>query len=224
MPNIDLNELDDSQRERLESSSLRGMKAPKDLSENFFDNIADEVNRDYANAMNSLIFDKYIEGNSGEVLPEGLTLPPRNPETTPHKRLIVLDQNKDSRPFDEKFRNFSVNFFLNKEEAIKALEEIKAENQNMLNSPLFHTKISHPMRIDEFTSQQDSTTQTLLFHLRGSWVARIVDIIKINFTKVGRGWASYPELKKGTPDYERFKQFLGVVRQKMQDCVYSLSR
>lgn len=62
------------------------------------------------------------------MLPQALTLPQQPPEVVPKQRLIQLEKNKDSKTFEEKFRNFSYNFFQTKEEAIKALEEIKVEN------------------------------------------------------------------------------------------------
>ena len=221
MPTTDLNELDEQQKVRLQKKAIN-RKYIKEIKIDI-NLLFDEINKDYSHAMNRLVFDKYIGIAGKDVLPEDLVFPPMPPETVPYYGLIEMGKNNDSKPFIDKFKDFSTASFLVKEEAIKVLELIRQENRLTLELPLFMLNMPHALRKDEFNSQQESSISSLIYHLRGAWATRIISIIKSGFVGIGRGWASVPDLKKGTYEYEKFRKFLSLVRQQMRDTLYSLT-
>jgi dynein heavy chain len=211
MPKQDVNELDEIQKSRLakkaqKKQSNRELKF--DLASLFL-----EINDDYAHTMNRLVFDKYIGEASKDVLPHDLVLPPIPENIAKYFGLLELAHNKDSKGFMESFKDFSSTTFVQKEEAIRVLELIKEENRIASEMSVFNINIPKPLKIEEFLSQQDSSATTVSYNLKGSWSARIISIIKTEFIGVNRGWASVPELKKGTYEYEKFVRFVQLVKE-----------
>lgn len=220
MPKQDVNELDETQKARLAKKSQK--RQNRDLK---FDlaSLFHEINEDYAHIMNRLVFDKYIGEASKDVLPHDLVLPPTQEEALKYFGLIELNRNKDSKIFIDSFKDFSATTFIQKEEAIRVLELIKQENKLTLEMSIFNTNIPKPLKIEEFLSQQESSTNSVVYNLKGSWVARVVSIIKTEFIGVGRGWASVPELRKGTYEYDKFIRFIQLVKEQMQDTIYTMT-
>ena len=80
------------------------------------------------------------------------------------------------------------------------------------------------MHLEEFKNIQDSATSNLFFHLKGSWVQDLINIIKTEFEAVGKGWFNMKETSKVTYDFGKLKRFLTVVRLMMQDTLLSLMK
>lgn len=111
-----------------------------------------EVNHDYARTMNKIIFDKYLEENPDNQKELGLTLPPPENENkeAPEYGIVQVERDNKSKDFTEIFKRFCFKSLFIKEEVIKALQEVKIECSKAVSMELFTTKLSHPMRVEEF--------------------------------------------------------------------------
>jgi len=223
MPTQDLNELDSEQRKRLEiltTNTKKLREAKIDLTP-----LLMEVNNDYARTMNRIIFDKYHEECSTELLPANLRLPPKEEEQeAPLYGMIQLPHNKESKDFTEIFKDFCFNSLYIKEEVIKALQEMKEECNHCLEKKLFQLEFNTSVRIEDFKHQQDSATSSVLHHLKVEWVGALAKIIEKKFEGVGKGWFNMKETNKTTYDFGKLKKFLTLARQMMQDVLLTLTK
>jgi dynein heavy chain, axonemal len=139
------------------------------------------------------------------------------------KELIVENSKdvvfKEPKDFTEIFKEFCFASLYIKEEVIKALQLIRLECNKINDMEIFNFKeLPETMRIEEFKHIQDSSTSQILYHLRGTWVRELINIIRNEFSGVGKGWFNMKETSKITYDFGKLKKFLTVVRLMMQVC------
>jgi len=223
MPTQDLNELDSEQQRRLEILATNTRKLREGKME--LTPLKLEVSNDYYRTMNKIIFDKYLDVCSEDLLDQKLRLPPIKEEReAPEYGMIQLERNKDSKDFTEIFKDFCFHSLYIKEEVIKALQEIRLECNKILDMKLFNLEYPVTVRMEDFKHQQESVISQVLHHLQNTWVADLVRIIRNQFSAVGKGWFNMKEPNKTTYDFGKLKKFLTMARQMMQDVVYTMTK
>ena len=83
--------------------------------------------------------------------------------------------------FAETFQNFCFSSILNKDQSIRAMQEIRKECNDVLLKDIFNPNITKPMRVNEFLQIQKSSTSQISYYLKETWVSKTKDIIKTNF-------------------------------------------
>jgi dynein heavy chain len=72
---------------------------------------------------------------------------------------------------------------LNKDQSIRALQEIRKECNDVLLKDIYNPNITKPMRVSEFNQIQKSSTSQIAYYLRETWVNKVKDIVKTNFAE-----------------------------------------
>jgi len=101
--------------------------------------------------MNKIIMEKTLEKSSEELadmIPANLQLPERAPpKETPYFGMVPIPQHD----FPEQFSNFCFKSLYIKEEAIRAMVDIRTEcNQLLKENTIFNVSSAKTMRVDEF--------------------------------------------------------------------------
>lgn len=160
MPTLELPELDSEQQHRIITMALSArflkekMKGGKDDKSGGVDttNILQEVNLDYGRTMNWIIIDKTMEKPASELkdmIKANLSLPPKPPaKEVPYFGMVPIPQHD----FPEQFSNFCFNSLFIKEEVIKAMVEIRAECNSLLqDNRIFDVSVKgKTLRVEEF--------------------------------------------------------------------------
>ena len=159
-----------------------------------------------------------------EMIPANLTLPPKAPsKETPYFGMVPIPQHD----FPEQFSNFCFNSLYIKEEVIKAMVDIRAECNQLLNdNHIFDVSIKNKiLRVEEFKQIQSSSVAQIKFNTREQgWVGRLEKIIKNSVTEVGKGWFNIHETSKETYEFGKLKKFLTTVNFMMQDTILTLCK
>jgi len=226
MPTDEPSELDPEQISRIihMATASRYLKSRQNVDTT---QIMYEVNQDFARTMNKIIMDKALEQNQDEenkdMIPANLTLPDKAPpKETPYFGMTPIPQHD----FPEQFSNFCFKSLYIKEEAIRAMVEIRTEcNELLSTNRIFSVENIKTMRVDQFKQIQASSI-TNLGHNTGEqgWVGRLVKIIKTSFDDVGKGWFNIHETSKETYEFGKLKKFLTLVNFMMQDTVLTMSK
>lgn len=224
MPTNDLNELEYTQRRRIEQLALntdRLKNAKVDLEE-----LTEEVNQDSFRAMNRIVFNKYLDEAPGEILSHGLVLPPKEEEEVPYYGMIQLERGRQSKDFTEIFKDFCFSTLYSQVEAVEALQSIKVECNRIRDTDLFNLYITQPMRIEEFRQRQEASTNQLFSQLKTSWIEELKSIVLDRFSSVNNGWfnIAQPGQIKGSYEHGKLKRFLTMVRLEMQDVLRILTK
>jgi hypothetical protein len=101
--------------------------------------------------MNKIIMEKTLEKSAEELadmIPANLQLPERAPpKETPYFGMVPIPQHD----FPEQFSNFCFKSLYIKEEAIRAMVDIRTEcNQLLKENTIFNVSSAKTMRVDEF--------------------------------------------------------------------------
>jgi dynein heavy chain len=188
---------------------------------------------DFGRTMNQIVMEKFMElppEESKDMIPHGLTMPPRMPpRKVPYFGQITIPPHD----FATQFSNFCFNSLYIKEEVINATNEIRHECNNLLKSnQIWNTKIDENggekkvLRIEEFKQLQSSAIQMMKFNTGkdAGWVGKLEKSIKQHFSKVGKGWFNIEENSKETYEFGKLKKFLMMVNFMMQDTVLNLCK
>ena len=150
MPAEELSELDPEQISRIihMATASRYLKSRQNVDTT---GIMYEVNQDFARTMNKIIMEKTLEKSPEELadmIPANLQLPERAPpKETPYFGMVPIPQHD----FPEQFSNFCFKSLYIKEEAIRAMVEIRTEcNQLLKENRIFNVSSGKTMRVDEF--------------------------------------------------------------------------
>jgi len=179
------------------------------------------VNFEFAKTMNKIIFDKHLQSNGPNLISGPLTLPEEKPKAqAPYYGMIIIPPHN----FPESFSNFCFNSILNKDQSIRAMQEIRKESNDVLQRDIYNPNITKPMRVSEFNQIQKSSTSQISYYLKETWVNKIKDIIKTNFQEdpaltqqFGRPWYSLNETSKESYETGKLKKFLTQTKFVMQD-------
>lgn len=131
MPTEELSELDPEQISRIihMATASRYLKSRANVDTT---GIMYEVNQDFARTMNKIIMDKTLQTPEEELdgmIPPNLNLPEKSPEKiAPMHGMVPIPQHD----FPERFSNFCFKSLYIKEEAIRAMVEIRTECNMLL--------------------------------------------------------------------------------------------
>jgi len=158
------------------------------------------------------------------MIPANLTLPERPPaKVSPYFGMVPIP----AHDFPECFSNFCFKSLYIKEEAIRAMVEIRTEcNQLLKENKIFNVSANmNNFRVDEFRQKQASAIAQI-GHNTGEqgWVGKLAKIIKVSFEDVGKGWFNIKEDSKETYEFGKLKKFLTLVNFMMQDTVLTMSK
>lgn len=126
--------------------------------------------------------------------------------------------------YPEAFANFCFNSVLNKDQAIRAMQEIRKECNDVLLKDIYNPNITKPMKVTDFNQIQKSSTSQISYYLKETWVNKIKDIVKTNFAEdpgqsqlFGRPWYSLNENSKESYESGKLKKFLTQTKFVMED-------
>jgi len=225
MPTEELSELDPEQISRIihMATASRYLKSRQNVDTT---GIMYEVNQDFARTMNKIIMEKTLEKSPEELqdmIPANLQLPEKAPpKETPYFGMVPIPQHD----FPEQFSNFCFKSLYIKEEAIRAMVEIRTEcNQLLADNRIFNVANTKHLRVEEFKQiQSSSITHIGLNAGESGWVGRLEQIIKNSFDDVGKGWFNIHESARETYEFGKLKKFLTLVNFMMQDTVLTLCK
>ena len=149
MPTEELSELDPEQISRIihMATASRYLKSRQNVDTT---GIMYEVNQDFSRTMNKIIMEKALEtaDSNPDMIPANLELPEKAPpRETPYFGMVPIPQHD----FPEQFSNFCFKSLYIKEEAIRAMHEIRDECNNLLlENAIFNVYIDKTSRVDEF--------------------------------------------------------------------------
>jgi len=157
MPTEELSELDPEQISRIihMATASRYLKSRQNVDTT---GIMYEVNQDFARTMNKIIMEKTLEKSPEELqdmIPANLQLPEKAPpKETPYFGMVPIPQHD----FPEQFSNFCFKSLYIKEEAIRAMVEIRTEcNQLLADNKIFNISSTKTIRVEEFKQIQSSS-------------------------------------------------------------------
>ena len=225
MPTEELSELDPEQISRIihMATASRYLKSRQNVDTT---GIMYEVNQDFARTMNKIIMEKTLEKSAEELsdmIPANLQLPEKAPpKETPYFGMVPIPQHD----FPEQFSNFCFKSLYIKEEAIRAMVEIRTEcNQLLADNRIFNITSTKTIRVEEFKQIQSSNiTHIGLNAGEQGWVSKLEQIIRTSFDDVGKGWFNIHESAKETYEFGKLKKFLTLVNFMMQDTVLTMCK
>jgi dynein heavy chain len=188
-----------------------------------------EVNVDFAKTMNKIIFDKHLDNNGPLLISGPLVLPKKKEkEQAPYMGMITIPPHN----FPEQFSNFCFNSILNKDQSIRAMQEIRKECNDVLLKDIYNPNITKSMRVNEFRQIQKSSTSQISYYLKETWVNKIKEIIKLNFAEepgaaygsFARPWYSLNETSKEAYEMSKLKKFLTQTKFVMEDTLYYMTK
>ena len=174
IPEIDNNEVNRILGMTQNTKQLRG-KSSSDTT-----TLLSEVNFEFAKTMNKIIFDKHLKTNGPGLITGPLAMPEEKVKAeTPYYGMIDIPPHN----FPEQFSNFCFNSILNKDQSIRAMQEIRKECNDVLMKDIYNPNITKSMKVNEFKQIQKSSTSQISYYLKETWVNKIKDIIKTNFAE-----------------------------------------
>jgi len=220
MPTHQIPEIDNEEINRV-LSMTQNTKALRGKSSSDTTTLLSEINFDFAKTMNKIVFDKHLKEKGNELITGNLRLPPPPPKKlAPYYGMISIPAHN----FPEKFSQFTFTTLLNKEEVIKAQQEIKKECNDVLVKDIYNPNITKTMRVDEFKGIQASSISQTSYYLRETWVNKIKEIIKTNFADSGQSWYNLNETSKEAYEMGKLKKFLTQVKFLMQDTLLYMTQ
>lgn len=179
--------------------------------------------------MNKIIFDKHLDNNGPLLISGPLVLPKKKEkEQAPYMGMITIPPHN----FPEQFSNFCFNSILNKDQSIRAMQEIRKECNDVLLKDIYNPNITKSMRVNEFRQIQKSSTSQISYYLKETWVNKIKEIIKLNFAEepgaaygnFARPWYSLNETSKEAYEMSKLKKFLTQTKFVMEDTLYYMTK
>ena len=130
--------------------------------------------------MNKIIFDKHLKATGPSLITGPLDMPEEKKKAeTPYFGMIAIPPHN----FPEQFSNFCFNSILNKDQSIRAMQEIRKECNDVLMKDIYNPNITKSMKVVEFKQIQKSSTSQISYYLKETWVNKIKDIIKTHFSE-----------------------------------------
>lgn len=106
-----------------------------------------EVNFEFAKTMNKIIFDKHLNSNGPNLISGPLVLPEKPPKPeVPYYGMKTIP----AYDFPQQFSNFCFSSILNKDQSIRAMQEIRKECNDVMTKEIFNSNITKSMRVNDF--------------------------------------------------------------------------
>ena len=197
-----------------------------------------DVAGEYAFTMNSIIFDKYLQEGSSDLVPHSLVLPPQAEKgEVPYYGLLPTAQGPEvymynpyeifkvpQKEFTEIFKEFCIISFLTTPEAITVLQEVRGQCNAIRDFEFFNlTPPQKPFRVEDFQREMEVSYTKVVDNLKTVWQPAIKTLIEKTFEKSDKSWLSLTN-KTDFAQYEhsKLKKFLNLVMLMMQDSLLSL--
>jgi len=227
-------ELEPTKRKRLESLAI---------NTHYLDGVDTtalllEINNDYSKALNKMLFDKYLESNSEDLLLHNLSLPTKIEKEVPYYGLLELESKKgakeiymfnhteifilEPKSFENTFKEFCLATLKIKSESVLALQEIKRECLKIVDMEVFNFRINKAVRYEEYKQLQESESNNVKDYLKTTYLTELINTIRSKFQDVEKGWFNIKDSNKGNYDFGKLKRFLTLVRLMMQDSLLTL--
>ncbi|PIK41737.1 putative dynein heavy chain 1, axonemal [Apostichopus japonicus] len=213
MPMDGVGELDPETLKRM----VKWAKGAPSLSKNkslddYIHTLEKELNIDFCRAMNRITFDKIVGGNPD--MYSFVTLPEPVVEVVPE---TGFHPDVPSYPFEEQYDNFAFNSLLTREEAIFAMNKVRAECNKVSAMSLFHVPMTKYLRLEEFEQTQSQASSQVQLFLKDSWIATLRAAIRTSLRDVGKGWYNLHETNWEVYQRSKLKSFMEMVKFCMQD-------
>ncbi|XP_071830856.1 dynein axonemal heavy chain 1-like isoform X2 [Apostichopus japonicus] len=213
MPMDGVGELDPETLKRM----VKWAKGAPSLSKNkslddYIHTLEKELNIDFCRAMNRITFDKIVGGNPD--MYSFVTLPEPVVEVAPE---TGFHPDVPSYPFEEQYDNFAFNSLLTREEAIFAMNKVRAECNKVSAMSLFHVPMTKYLRLEEFEQTQSQASSQVQLFLKDSWIATLRAAIRTSLRDVGKGWYNLHETNWEVYQRSKLKSFMEMVKFCMQD-------
>jgi dynein heavy chain len=230
MPTHQIPEIDNEEVNRI-LSMTQNTKQLRGKSSSDTTILLSQVNFEFAKTMNKIIFDKHLENNGPNLISGPLYLPPKPAEEdVQYYGMIDIPQNPESK-YPDNFSMFCFKSILNKDQSIRAQQEIRKECNDVLTKDIFNPNITKTMKVIEFKQIQQSATSQISYYLKETWVNKIKDIIKTNFAEdantsqqFGRPWYSLNENSRETYEMGKLKKYLTQTKFVMQDTLLYMTQ
>lgn len=227
MPKHQIPEVDNYQVNRIlamtqNTKTLRG-KSSADTT-----TLLNEVNVDFAKTMNNIIFDKHLYEKGNDLITGPLHLPARVEKgLAPYFGMIRIPQHS----FAKKISKFSFRTLQIKDEVIRAQQEIRKECNDVAVKDIYNPNVTKTMKVDDFKQIQASSISQTSYYLKETWVNKIKEIIKANFSesnggddRYGASWFNLQETNKEAYEFGKLKKFLMQCKFVMQDTILTMTR
>lgn len=182
MPTHQIPEIDNESVNRI-LSMTQNTKQLRGKSSSDTTILLSQVNFEFAKTMNKIIFDKHLDNNGPNLISGPLYLPEKPPKQEVQMYgMIDIPQNPEAK-YPDNFSMFCFKSILNRDQSIRALQEIRKECNDVLNKDIFNPNINKTMKVIEFKQIQQSATSQTSYYLKETWVNKIKDFIKANFAE-----------------------------------------
>ncbi|KAK3252700.1 hypothetical protein CYMTET_38016 [Cymbomonas tetramitiformis] len=216
MPTDDLPQLTNEQVNRMTESAVN----TKPVLDKFMDttHLIQEVNVEYARAMNKITFDYSMLWRRVPALL--YILAPLQEEFIPEPRQIPpISGTVYIKPYGylDLYSSFCFRTFLTKLEIISACTKVRAECNKVQNMHLFNTGLTKSLRLDDFVQAQHQFAELTATNLRESWVVTLKNHVRNSLKDVGKGWFNLDEGVQETYESGKLHKFLRMVKLMMED-------
>lgn len=146
MPTGQIKDLENDQVNRM-LSMTQNTKQLRGKSSSDSTALLSEVNFEFAKTMNKIIFDKHLKTTGHNLISGPLELPEeKEKEETPYYGMITIPAHN----FPEAFSNFCFSSTLNKDQSIRAMQQIRKECNDVLLKDIYNPNITKPYRVNDF--------------------------------------------------------------------------
>ena len=177
--------------------------------------IMKEVNRDFARAMNRLVFDMHLKDPEQAGLIEALRLPANisAEQSVPDMAVVPLPM----YDFDEAHGKFNFHTFLTKPSVISAIVKVRVENEKISSVSLYNIHLNKAVRVEEFLQFQTQAASNFLHTVKENWIPSLKNGIKFCLKDAGKGHFNIQEKSREIYDYSKLKKFMTMVNFMMED-------
>lgn len=190
--------------------------------------ILQEVQLDFARAMNRVTFDTHILQGSADpwytlLLPyveKGFVAQAvQGKPPAPWKGRISIPRHRFAETFAKLCFTLRV-----RPEVVFALQGIKAQSEQGLNENIFGIDESRPLRLDEFRQNLRSSCAEAALALKEEYPAALQSIVLREFDNVEKGWFNVREKNVDLYRHGKLRRFLLLARLIMQDFLRNLAK
>mmetsp|Transcript_87057 Transcript_87057/g.177869 ORF Transcript_87057/g.177869 Transcript_87057/m.177869 type:complete len:989 (-) Transcript_87057:358-3324(-) len=190
--------------------------------------VLQEVQLDFARAMNRVTFDTHVlQGNADplqeSLLPyveKGFVAQALSKPLAPWKGRISIPRHR----FSETFAKFCFATLRIRPEVVLALQGIKAQSEARLLENIFGIDVSRPLRLDEFRQNLRSSCAEASMALKEDWLTSLQTIVLREFDGVKKGWFNVREKNVDLYRHGKLRRFLVLARLVMQDTLRNLAK
>lgn len=172
--------------------------------------------------MNKLIFNKWIGYLSPKLVGKKIDSPFKieKKETRYQGKVRAMKR----KVFLKNQRDFCFKCLYISSEILDSMVAIKTQCDKITDETIWLTDITKSYKPEDFRQVQRGAYLACRNELCIEWCNKIIESIKVNLNKVGKGWYNMHETNTETYEFSKLKKFLTVVRFMMQEAIQKLAR